>query len=312
MRVGGDPFGESMHSPVFVGTEAVASGRFTRRTLASRNTQVHRNVYVPNGATLTATDRAVAAWLWSGRDAVVAGASAAALHGSQWVDADRPAELTRIQAGTNGIRIRREQLLDREVSAVAGIAVTSPARTAFDLGRRKGLIPAIVDVDALANATRLQPTELTRVLERHRGMRGVVQLRHVIDAMDARAESPQETRTRLALVDSGLRRPVTQIEVFDEFGHAFARIDMGWPDLLVGVEYDGPQHWTDPVRRSRDIDRYAELAARGWIIVRVDADLLRRRKGVLIDRVVAALAARGCPWLPERLVVSRTSSKFVA
>ena len=73
------------------------------------------------------------------------------------------------------------------------------------------------------------------------------------------------------------------------------RIDMGWDDWRVGVEYDGVQHWTDPARRTRDIDRQAELEAMGWRIVRVSADMLRYRPRVIVERTRAALRAAGCP-----------------
>ena len=64
--------------------------------------------------------------------------------------------------------------------------------------------------------------------------------------MDGGAESPQETRTRLVLVDAGLPKPQTQIVVTGHFGRTFARIDMGYEEFKVGVESDGVQHWTDP------------------------------------------------------------------
>ena len=60
---------------------------------------------------------------------------------------------------------------------------------------------------------------------------------------------------------------------------------MGWPQVKVGIEYDGPQHWTDSRIRTNDIDRYAELQRRGWILIRVSADLLRYRPDVVISRV---------------------------
>lgn len=50
---------------------------------------------------------------------------------------------------------------------------------------------------------------------------------------------------------------------------------MGWERYLVGVEYDGEQHWTDPARRSHDIERHAKLTALGWRIIRVSAHMLR-------------------------------------
>lgn len=301
----------------FIGTEAVAAGRFSRRTLASRNELIYTNVYTAlegeqtprnfgegqlapkggAGSLITPANRALAAWLWSGRTATVAGRSAAALLGSEWIEADEPAELTRTQASANDIVIHRDRLCDDEVCEVRGIPTTSPARTAYDLGRRPSLRRAVANVDALANATGLTAAEVNSVLQRHKGARGIIQLRAVADLMDGGAESPQETHTRLILIAAGMARPVTQIKVYDRWGAVFARIDMGWPEFKVGVEYDGPQHWTDPVRRSRDIDRYAELAALGWILIRVNAEMLYRRPWVIVERVVTALRERGCPWL---------------
>lgn len=48
------------------------------------------------------------------------------------------------------------------------------------------------------------------------------------------------------LTDAGLRPSRTQINVYDAYGAHVARIDMGWPEWKVGVEYDGEQHWTNP------------------------------------------------------------------
>jgi very-short-patch-repair endonuclease len=108
--------------------------------------------------------------------------------------------------------------------------------------------------------------------------------------MDGGAESPQETRTRLVLVDAGLPRPRTQIWV-DEW-----RVDMGYDEFKVGVEYEGEQHWTNPRIRAYDIDRHAELLARGWVIVRVSADMLRYRQRVIVERTCEALRAAGAEW----------------
>lgn len=282
----------------FIGTEAVAARTFTRRTLKSQCEPVYRNVYLAPGGTLTPENRAVAAWLWSGRTATVAGQSAAALHGADWIEDDEPAELTRTQTTDSKIVIHRERLRDNEVCEVRGIPTTTPARTAYDLGRRPTLWQALADVGALANSTGVTAPQVSSVALHHKGSRGIIQLRDVIDLMDGGAESPQESHTRLVLVESGMRRPVTQIREYGRWGVVFARIDMGWPEFKVGVEFDGPQHWTDEKRRSRDIDRYAKLAALGWILIRVNADMLYKRPWVIVERVVAALRERDCPWLP--------------
>ncbi|BBY26628.1 hypothetical protein [Mycolicibacterium sediminis] len=296
----------------FLGTEALAQGRYTRRTLARRAQPIYRNVYLPEGEDLTPASRAVAAWLWSGRQATVAGSSAAALHGTRWIGSDEPAELTRTNASSNDIVVHRERLTDDEVCTLSGMSVTTPARTAFDVGRRGPLRTALMRLDALAHATGLTSADVTPVIAAHRGARGIVGLREAIDSMDGGAESPQETRTRLVLLRAGMRRPVTQIEVVDDYGHVFARIDMGWPDLKVGVEYDGEQHWTDARQRSHDIDRYAVLADRRWAIIRVSAELLRYRPWVIVERVLDALRTAHCPWLAECSPVSRFSRYGVA
>lgn len=282
----------------FIGTEALTNGRVSRRTLRSRHDMIYRNVYVPKDEELTAATRGIAAWLWSGRTATVAGLSAAALHGSRWIDSQLPAELNRAGAcSVDGIVIHRERLLDGKACLLDGIPVTTPARTAFDLGRRKGLVTSVIRLDALANATRLKSTDVEMLAQRHRGARGLVQLRRVLELMDGGAESPQETRTRLLLVRSGLPKPETQIVVLDTSGYPFARIDMGYREWKVGIEFDGAQHWTDPAQRTADIDRYAELAASGWVIIRVSSDLLRYRPEVVVTRVHAALTVAGCRML---------------
>ncbi|MFZ0907100.1 MAG: DUF559 domain-containing protein [Mycobacterium sp.] len=293
----------------FIGSEALAAGQVSRRALRSHHEMVYRNVYLRKDRQVTPVSRAIAAWLWSGRTATVAGLSAAALHGTRWIDPGLPAELNRAEGcPTGGIVIHREALSADESCLVRGIPVTTPARTAFDLGRRKGLTAAVIRLDALANVTGLTPAAVRAVAERHPGARGLVQLRRVIELMDGGAESPQESRTRLVLVWSGLRKPETQIAVHDRFGYPFARIDMGWSEWKVGVEFDGAQHWTDPAQRTADIDRYAELAARGWIIIRVSSELLRYRPAVVVARICDALRAAGCPWVAECEVNARFSA----
>lgn len=280
----------------FIGTEALATCTVTRRALVSRHRMVYRNVYLDRGAELTPERRAVAAWLWSQRNATLAGLSAAALHRTQWIDPALPAELIRRDAcGVKGIVIQRARLGDDESCVVQGIPLTTPARTAFDLGRRERFETAIIRVDALANATDLKPSDVDRLAADHLGARGIVQLRRVVELMDGGAESPQETRTRLLLIAAGFPRPRTQFVVVDEYGSFIGRIDLGWGEWKVGVEYDGPQHWDDAKQHARDIDRLADLAAQGWLIVRVSRDLLRYRPVVFLARVRDAMRVAGWP-----------------
>ncbi|OBF30944.1 hypothetical protein A5724_23365 [Mycobacterium sp. ACS1612] len=280
----------------FIGSEALAAGIVNRYQLATCYDAVYRDVYVPKAQKLSAADRAIAAWLWSKRRATAAGLSAAALHGSRWLDAELPAELNQTHRHkTKGIVLHSDVLSEDEVCAVMGVPATTPARTAYDLGRRSGLTAAVIRIDALMQATDLKATEIEALAERHRGARGIVQLREATMLSDTGAESPQETRTRLILTFAGLRPKRTQIEVFDRFGEFVHRIDMGWDDWMVGVEYDGAQHWTDPDVRDNDIEVQAVLEAMGWRIIRVSAGMVRYRPSTIIARTRAALHAAGAP-----------------
>lgn len=282
-------------SKPFVGTDAVNAGVVTERELRRSCTRIYRNVYQRRGSGLTARDRAVAAWLWSGRNAVVAGSSAAALLGAEWVDPRAPAELITVRKRPPPLIItRNETLLSGEVTTVNGVPVTSPARTAFDIGRRPGLQTAIIGIDALGRATGLRVDDVAPLINAHSGARGMKQLRRVLPLVDTGAESPQETRTRLLLSTGRLPRPQTQIVVRNDWGAIIARIDMGWEEWCVGVEYDGAQHWTNPGIRTHDIDRTAELQRRGWRLIRVSAELLRNRPDVVLARVREALTDAGC------------------
>ncbi len=282
----------------FLGSEALAAKAMPERAMRSLFNAVYPGVYCPGDIEMAARHRAQAAWLWSRRKAVIAGNSAAALLGAKWVSPALDAEL--IHANRHppaGIAVHSETLRPGEVVEVDGMPVTSPARTAFDLGRwTSSRLLAIQRLDALTNATDVKINDVDAVMAEHRGMRGLARLRTILPLVDGGAESPQETRTRLVLIDAGLPAPQTQIRVCDEYGDFVARIDMGYRDLRVGIEYDGPQHWTDPEQRARDIDRHTALLDLGWAIIRVSSELLRYREGTCIARVVAAMHAAG--WRP--------------
>jgi Protein of unknown function (DUF559) len=283
------------HGLVFA-SEALSAGQITRQQLRTKYTKLHRNVYVLKGLDLDAALRARAAWLWSGREAIVVGNSAAALLGTRWISADIPAELARVRKrGPAVVVVHSGEIRDDELSSVGPITCTTPGRTAYDIGRRLRTDTAIVRIDALLNATGCTVDEVHKIAARYPGARGVRKLRAALGLVDGGAESPQETRLRLVLVRSGLPRPVTQIPVTDGRGRVVRRIDMGWPRWLVGVEYDGEQHWTDPRQHAEDIERLEFLAAQGWRIVRVSARQLRNDPDGIVRRVWCALHQAGCP-----------------
>lgn len=280
----------------FRGAEVLDAGLLSARALRRFYSPVYPGVYGPRGVEFGAAERARAAWLWSRRRGVLAGLSASALLGAKWIEPARPAELIHTnRRPPPAVIVHSDELLAGEVHPIAGMTVTTAARTAFDLGRRSTLIEGVQRIDALMNATGVTGTDVAAIAEQHPGVRGLGQLRRTLALVDGGAESPYESLTRLRLVRAGLPPPQTQIPVVDPHGMVFARIDLGWRDYLVGVEFDGAHHWTDPAQRSWDIERSARLADAGWTIVRVSSGLLHSRGQVVVSRVGAALTAAGCP-----------------
>lgn len=287
-----------MYPQFIVATEALTDGSLTRRDIDRFYTKVHRNVYALNGTKLEAIDRAYAAWLWSGRRATLVGHSAAAMLGHRWIPDDAPVELAHSRRpAAQGITVRSGEIRDDEVCSMGNIRCTTPSRTAYDLGRTLPLDTAIIRIDGLLNATKTTPQDVESIAQRYPGARGIRRFRSAMDLVDAGAESPQETRLRLSLVRDGLQRPVTQIPVTNERGRVVRRIDMGWKQWMVGVEYDGAQHWNDPDIHAGDIVRLEFLAAKGWLIVRVSATQLRWQQDEVLRRVRAALYERGYPFI---------------
>ena len=251
---------------------------------------------MPREANLTAIQRAQAAWLWSRRRGVLAGLSAAAVLGAKWIDSDVAAELIHTNRRPPPLlSMHTDTLLAGEARTARGLPVTTAARTAFDLGRRLDLIEGVKRIDALMNATDLKVVDVVGVAEAHPGARGLRQLETTLRHVDGGAESPYESLTRLILVQAGFPCPQTQIPVYDRFGYLIARIDMGWNEYLVGVDFEGAHHWTDPRQRERDAERYNVLPELGWIDIRATSRMLHVAPERFLERVGASLVSRGCP-----------------
>jgi hypothetical protein len=275
-----------MGTEPFIGSEALAAGMVTWHELGKHYTAIMPNVYLDKRFQPLLRQRIFATWLWSGRQAVIAGAAASALHGAKWVDADALVELIwRNARAPKGVKTRDELLLDREVQRLGSLSVTTQERTAFDLGRRGTLGQAVARLDALANAADFKIDDVMELADRHPHTRGLRQLDKALDLVDAGAQSPKETWLRLLLINAGFPRPSTQIPVLGADGYPRYFLDMGWEDIMLAVEYDGDQHRTDPAQFAWDVERLEYLARIGWTHVRVVA---QHRAPEVIRRVRSA------------------------
>lgn len=276
---------------LIVGSQARALGQVTEYDLRSRYDRMHRDIYAPRGHQLTLDERIDGAYLRSGRAGVVAGVAASALHGADWVDDDIPIEMIwNVSRAPAGIIVRRDRVAADEITVEDCVSVTTPARTAFDLGRYVNLrVEALARLDALQRATRFRPDDVLALAERYRGARGLKQLRAMLPLVDGGAASPQESRLRLLFLDAGFPTPRTQIQTFAGI-RPLRKLDMGWEDFKVAAEYDGEQHQTNRYQYVKDLRVLPQIERQGWTVLRVikeDSD------GETLVRAYRALIAHG-------------------
>lgn len=234
-----------------------------------------RGVYVASQAPDTIDLRAAALSLVVPEDCVVVDRHAGWLHGAEMVLApgehlsSRP--LTIFRPSGRG-RLRNDlsrsgerNLLPSDVTEVHGLRVTTPIRTAWDLGRVRWADEAICGLDVMLRLGVFAKDELVAGVERFRGMRHVTTLRALAPLADGRAESPGESVLRLRWLERGLPAPDLQVEVRID-GVLVAVLDMAHEGLRFAAEYDGAEWHSSPDQRAHDRRRRAVVSGEGWVV----------------------------------------------
>ena len=204
------------------------------------------------------TDR-TAAWMWRAQRVLAPGAHLEVPRVSMYC---LPGSRLRNKLVDSGQRM----LGPRDVEVVDGLNVTTPLRTACDVGRLLHRDQAIGVMDSLAALGRFSVAELVAEAARFKGFRGVVQLRYLAPLVDARSGSPGESTLRLRWIELALPRPECQVEVPASNGGSFF-IDVGTVQGRLGAEYFGEEfHGEDD--EEHDDNRLAWLRTElGWVIV---------------------------------------------
>lgn len=207
-------------------------------------------------------------------DCVVVDRHAGWLHGAQMILAPnehlelRPLSLFR-PSGHGRLRndlaaSGERNLRPDEIMEVQGLRVSTPLRTAWDLGRVRWTDQAISGLDAMFRLGVFTREEFLEGITRFGGMRWVTTLRAIGPLADGRAESPGESVLRLRCIECRVL-VVPQVEVFRD-GRLLARIDLADEDLRVGFEYDGAEWHSSPDQLRHDRERRTDLADDGWLI----------------------------------------------
>ena len=158
------------------------------------------------------------------------------------------------------------QLRPEDVVELHGLRLTTPIRTACDLGRNRWQERSLAALDQMLRLEAFSKEELLGGVARFRGMRWVTCLRLMAPLADGRAESPPESVLRLRWIEAHLPTPVPQLEVWN--GADFlARLDLANEEMRFGAEYDGAEwHSSDEQRASDRRRRAAVEELCDWVV----------------------------------------------
>jgi hypothetical protein len=231
-----------------------------------RLTPVRRGVYVQGGLPDDVLGRhalqIAAAMGELAGDAVVSHISAAVLHGLRiWGVRLGPVHVTRRRpgGGRRGVlaHVHVAALEPAEITTIAGLPVTSLARTVADLARMLPFEQAVVVADAAMfykRPDRVDPADLVAALEASPRRPGTRAARRAISFANGLSESVGESRSRVAIAAAGLPMPLLQWEVRASTSGAFiGRVDFGWPELRTVGEFDGLVKYGRTLRPGQDV-----------------------------------------------------------
>ncbi|MDT9592447.1 hypothetical protein RDV89_05175 [Nocardioides zeae] len=211
-------------------------------------------------------------------DLVVCDRHAGWLHGAEMVlrpgedVAARPIRLFRLPGGRALGRPEvsggQRSLLATDVVDVGGLLVTTPLRTAADLGRSRSRREALAGIDSMLRVGVLRD-ELVAETDRFAGERWVRTLRDVVPLADPRSASPGESAVKLAWWDETGALPDLQIELTGSRGGRVF-LDLGSRALRFAVEYDGAEWHSTPEQRDHDAARRRHvLRVHGYEVIAV-------------------------------------------
>jgi very-short-patch-repair endonuclease len=249
----------------------VTPGMVRARLARGSLTRLHRGVYAVGHRRLLPQGRTLAAVLAVGPGAVASHRDAAWLHGLRPGNHRRRdvATTRRGTASTAAIAVHRTAVLTPDdVTTVAGIPVTSVARTLVDLA---SVVAADHLASALSEAERLRAIDL-RELEaaiartRTRAGAGHARLRAVLEEHRARGveidRSKLERRFAALAQQAGLPRP--------RLNHWIdgMEVDAVWPRERIAVELDSWEFHRHRRAFQHDREKGNALTAAGWTVLR--------------------------------------------
>lgn len=214
-------------------------------------------------------------------DFVVSHGSAALLHGMPIRPDGRRVHLTHDSGGPGRVqphRVIHTGRLDREDHTMLdGLKVTTAPRTLVDLGRTSPFVEAVAAADHALRMGIVDPVDVLRAVKAAHHRPGMRAARRALAFADGRAESPGESRMRVAFDQLGLEPPALQVTIVGESGRMLGRADAGHLEDNCLYEYDGRIKYTEPyvgdahTALMREKRREDAIRALGYILCRLTA-----------------------------------------
>jgi hypothetical protein len=242
----------------------------------------------------------LAAVVTAAGDSPLAGShrSAAILHGLDVIER-QPGELVTVtrsrrhggsRSGKANVHVHYADLPPHHLVTVAGVVVTSVARTVVDLARECSFAEGVVIADSALRAEKTTAAEINSVLAECERWPGLVQARRVAAFSDRRSESALESIGRVAFHEHGLPPPDLQVVVGCEVLGVIGRADFLWPKHATIAEADGALKYADPSRAIGRLDRDERLRQAGFEVVHFTWQEITTAPWQVVARVEAAFA----------------------
>lgn len=218
--------------------------------------------------------------------------TAAELYGFAVDDDPRTHIVGSRSTAVTGLEIHRTRPVG-SLQSFRGFRVVDPAETAVRLAGAAVNAPRLLAVLDAALRSQFTTVETLTAQAATLHVDGIGAVRSLITIADGRAESPPESWLRWVCHDAGFPRPEPQFWVRCAGGASF-RLDLAWPGLKLGLEYDGVQFHTGAAL-TRDRSRSNALAAEGWTIVSVTAPMLWSGRDRLVAQIATEINRRSTP-----------------
>jgi len=206
----------------------------------------------------------------------------------------RPISPLRMSDGRE-IIVRQLPVLANEIAVVDGMRVREPSQTIVDAALMLDTVHALCLFDWALHVELMDKTQLLDLVAKARRRPGVVHVRKAAQHADGRAQSPLESRCRLACIDGNIAPDELQYPVENNVGIVIAYGDLAWlkrkrTNKPLIAEADGKDPHARPIPLLYDRRRQNDVVVHECDVVRFTwADGLRP---AYIQSVVrAALAA---------------------